>query len=241
MRSCRSGWRGHATPRDVPRGSPRGGDCCSSRLDRPRAHLFAWVVSRVAHPCSRCARGKRQRQSPGPRRSILAVRQAVEQARSHGQRVGSSRGEREGDHADLGRLAATRSAGRLAQIPPLAVGRPFCAPAASWWARTLAPSTKVMPGATPRGCTSSGRRSHTPCLDQRMNSCAASHQGPNSAGMLRRLDPFWRRQNTAGIVRRSSSAAVVPRGRTSSINRSHTAQTASVKIRLPLPCAMPAA
>ena len=76
--------RGCRGRRGVPRGSPRGGDCCSSRLDRPRAHLFAWVVSRVAHPYSRCARGKRQRQSPGPRRSILAVRQAVEQARSHG-------------------------------------------------------------------------------------------------------------------------------------------------------------
>ena len=84
-----------------------------------------------------------------------------------------------------------------------------------------------------------GRRSHTPALAQRMNNCAASHHGPRSAGMLRHLAPFWWRQNTAEMVRRSSFGGVLPRGRTASINGSHTAQAASVKTWFSRSSAMP--
>jgi hypothetical protein len=57
---------------------------------------------------------------------------------------------------------------------------------------------------------------------------------------VRHLAPFWCRQNIAEIVRRSSFGGVLPRGRTASINGSHTAQAASEKIWLPLPFVMPA-
>jgi len=68
----------------------------------------------------------------------------------------------------------------------------------------------------------------------RMKSCAASHHGPNSVGILRHFAPFWCRQKIAEIVRRNSFGGVLPRGRTCSINGSQTAHAASVKISYPL-------
>ncbi|CAO4137915.1 hypothetical protein DHODJN_00120 [Methylorubrum extorquens] len=47
-----------------------------------------------------------------------------------------------------------------------------------------------MPSATPRSCTRSSSRSHTPARAQRMKICAACHQGPNSSGMARHFAPF---------------------------------------------------
>src|SRR3954452_6702549 len=78
----------------------------------------------------------------------------------------------------------------------------------------LVPSRKVMPSVMSCCWTRSSRRSQTPCFAQRMKSCAASHHGPNSAGMLRHFAPFWCRQKIAEIVRRNSFGGVLPRGRT---------------------------
>ena len=103
----------------------------------------------------------------------------------------------------------------------------------------LVPSRKVMPSAMSCCWTRSSRRSQTPCFAQRMKSCAASHHGPNSAGMLRHFAPFWCRQKIAEIVRRNSFGGVLPRGRTCSISGSQTAHAASVKISPPLLSAMP--
>ena len=64
----------------------------------------------------------------------------------------------------------------------------------------LVPSRKLMPSVMSRCWTRSSRRSQTPCFAQRMKSCAASHHGPNSAGMLRHFAPFWCRQKIAKIV-----------------------------------------
>jgi hypothetical protein len=51
--------------------------------------------------------------------------------------------------------------------------------------------------------------------------------------MPRHLAPFWCRQKIAAIVRRRSYGGVLPRGRTSSIRGSHTAQAASVNVCIP--------
>src|SRR3954447_21851986 len=88
----------------------------------------------------------------------------------------------------------------------------------------LVPSRKVIPSAMSCCWTRSSRRSQTPCFAQRMKSCAASHHGPNSAGMLGHFAPFWCRQKIAEIVRRNSFGGVLPRGRTCSISGSQTAQ-----------------
>ena len=56
-----------------------------------------------------------------------------------------------------------------------------------------------MPSAMSCCWTRSSRRSQTPCFAQRIKSCAASHHGPNSAGILRHFAPFWCRQKIAEI------------------------------------------
>ena len=96
-----------------------------------------------------------------------------------------------------------------------------------------------MPSAISCCWTRSSRRSQTPCFAQRIKSCAASHPGPSSEGMLRHLAPFWCLQKIAEMVRRNSFGGVLPRGRTYSISGSHIAHAASDKISHPFPSAMP--
>ena len=57
--------------------------------------------------------------------------------------------------------------------------------------------------------------------------------------MLRHSAPFLWRQRIAAILRRRSFGGVLPRGRNSSINRSHTAQAASGKASVLLASVMP--
>jgi hypothetical protein len=120
---------------------------------------------------------------------------------------------------------AARAAERLARVPPRAAGPLFRAPAAFACARIVVPSRNARPSSTPRA--SASRRCHTPSLGQRMNSCAAIHQGPRSAGIARHAAPFRCRQTIASRVRRSCLGGTLARGRHASTNGSKAAHSAS--------------
>ena len=167
------------------------------------------------------------------------ARQLPQQARRDGRlvRLAGCQGEGDGPSArvrhryGLGAIAATRAPKRFTLVPACCRSPFLGAPAALACARMLVPSRNAMHSSTPpaRAWASASRRSHTPCLAQRMNVCAAPHQGPSSAGMARHLAPFWCRHRMAAIVRRRSAWGVLPRGRTASTRGSRTAHCASVR------------
>ena len=140
------------------------------------------------------------------------AREPVEEPRRQRQLVRLPRGQREGYRAappvrDDARLRAEAPARPPQRLPPVALGAgpPFLgAPAALGCALMLVPSRNAMPSSTPRPCAVSSSRRHAPSSAQRMNSWAARHQGPSSAGIARHVAPFRCRQTIASSVRRRS-------------------------------------